>query len=165
MGAYLKMKIKGIIDYDCTNYKLPCLTIEFPYCDFKCDKLNKCQVCQNGALAHEPDIEINGEQIWKLYKENPLTKAFCFQGLEPFDSHMDLIELIKFIRIDKQCNDPIIIYTGYGQGEDFIVEWDLQKYSNIIVKWGRFLLGHEPHYDEVLGVNLASNNQYAEKMT
>lgn len=165
MGACIKMRIKGIIDYDCTNYKLPCLTIEFPHCDFKCDKLNGCSVCQNSTLAHEPDIEVSGEYIWQKYQENPLTKAFCFQGLEPFDSHMDLIELIKFIRVDKNCDDPIVIYTGYGQGEDFVVEWDLQKYPNIIVKWGRFLLGHEPHYDEVLGVNLASNNQYAEKIT
>lgn len=159
------MKVKGIIDYDCTNYKVPCLTIEFPYCDFKCDKLNGCQACQNSHLAAEPDIEVSGEYIWKMYQQNPLTKAFCFQGLEPFDSYMDLIELIKFIRIDKKCNDPIIIYTGYGQGEDFIVEESLRHYTNIIVKWGRFLLGYEPHYDNVLGVNLASNNQYGEKIT
>ncbi len=156
------MKLKGIIDYDCTNYKEPCLTLEFPYCDFKCDKLNGCQVCQNGRLAAEPDIEVSGEQIWKLYEENPLTKAFCFQGLEPFDSHMDMIELIQFIRLTKKCNDPIIIYTGYGQGEDIITEMGLKCFKNIIVKWGRFVMGYEPHYDEVLGVNLASNNQYAE---
>ena len=159
------MKVKGIIDYDCTNYKEPCLTIEFPYCDFKCDKLNGCQVCQNSSLAAEPDIEISGEYIWNMYQQNSLTKAFCFQGLEPFDSYMDLIELIKFIRINKQCNDPIIIYTGYEQGEDFIVEESLRHFSNIIVKWGRFLLGYEPHYDEILGVKLASNNQYGEKIT
>ena len=159
------MRIKGIIDYDCTNYKKPCLTLEFPYCTFKCDKLNGCQVCQNGHLAAEPDIEINGEQIWKLYQENPLTKAFCFQGLEPFDSFMDLIDLIKFIRIIKKCNDPIIIYTGYNKGEDIIVEKSLIHFPNIIIKWGRFIMGQEPHYDEVLGVKLASNNQYAERFT
>lgn len=159
------MKLKGIIDYDCTNYKEPCLTLEFPYCDFKCDKINGCHVCQNSALYFEPDIEISGEQIWKMYQDNPLTKAFCFQGMEPFDSYIDLIEFIKFIRIDKQCDDPIIIYTGYGQGEDWITEQSIRKYKNIIVKWGRYLLGYEPHYDEVLGVNLASNNQYAEWIT
>lgn len=159
------MKLKGIIDYDCTNYKEPTLTLEFPYCDFKCDKLNGCQVCQNSALALAPDIEVSGETIWKMYSENPLTKAFCCQGLEPFDSHMDLIEFIKFIRVDKQCNDPIIIYTGYGRGEDFVTDWSLENFPNIIVKWGRFIMGHEPHYDKVLGVNLASNNQYAEVIT
>ena len=159
------MKVKGIIDYDCTNYKVPCLTIEFCYCTFKCDKLNGCQVCQNSHLAAEPDIEISGEEIWSLYESNPLTKAFCFQGLEPFDSFMDLIDLIKFIRITKKCNDPIVIYTGYNKGEDTIVEMSLKHFSNIIIKWGRFILGHEPHYDPVLGVNLASNNQYGDEFT
>jgi len=159
------MRIKGIIDYDCTNYKEPCLTIEFPYCDFKCDRLNGCQVCQNSDLAAEPDIEVSGEYIWQLYEQNPLTKAFCFQGLEPFDSYMDLIELIAFIRIYKNCNDPIIIYTGYNKGEDEITERSLRKYDNIIIKWGRFIMNQEPHYDEVLGVKLASNNQYAERLT
>lgn len=159
------MKVKGIIDYDCTNYKEPCLTIEFPYCDFKCDKLNGCGICQNSALALEPSIEVSGAQIWKMYSENPLTKAFCCQGLEPFDSFMDLIDFVGFIRVHKRCDDPIIIYTGYNKGEDEIVEHALHKFDNIIIKWGRFIMGQEPHYDEVLGVNLASNNQYAEVIT
>ena len=75
---------------------------------------------------------------------------------------MDLADFLYYIREVKHCNDPIIIYTGYNKGEDKIVENVLHKYSNIIVKWGRFYMGQEPHYDEVLGVNLASNNQYAE---
>lgn len=156
------MKLKGIIDYDTVNYKEPTLTLLFNHCDFKCDKLNGCQVCQNSALAQEPNIEVCGETIWKLYSENPLTKAFCFQGLEPFDSYMDLIELVQFIRIDKKCKDPIIIYTGYDKDEDMVTQRSLSHYSNIIVKWGRFIMGQQPHYDEVLGVNLASDNQYAE---
>lgn len=161
MGAY-KMKVKGIIDYDCTNYKKPCLTIEFPYCDFKCDKLNGCKVCQNSELINAQDIEVTGENIWKMYKANPLTKAICFQGLEPFDSFIDLMDLIIYIRKEKQCHDPIVIYTGYNKNEDQVVEMALKHYDNIIVKWGRFIMGQEPHYDEVLGINLASNNQYAE---
>ena len=159
------MRLKGIIDYDCTNYKEPTLTLEFPYCDFKCDKLNGCTVCQNGPLARERNIDISGEVIWKMYSENPLTKAFCFQGLEPFDSFMDLMDLIMYIRKDKQCHDPIIIYTGYNKCEDQVVEMALKHYDNILIKWGRFIMGQKPHYDEVLGVNLASNNQYAEWLT
>ena len=38
----------------------------------------------------------------------------------------------------------------------------LQEYGNIIIKYGRYIMGEELHYDEVLGVNLASSNQYAE---
>ena len=155
------MKLKGIIDYDIINYKEPCLTLQFPYCDFKCDRLNGCKVCQNSSLVLEPDIEINGEEIWQLYEKNPLTKAFCFQGLEPFKSYLDLIELVMFIRMYKKCDDPIIIYTGYNEGEDYITENSLRHYNNIIIKYGRFIKGHNPHYDELLGINLASDNQYA----
>lgn len=156
------MRLKGIIDYDCTNYKEPTLTLEFPYCDFKCDKLNGCKICQNSELVNEPTLEVSGEYIWELYKQNPLTKAFCLQGLEPFDSFMDLVEFIGFIRVTKRCDDPIIIYTGYDKGEDEIVERSLHKFDNILIKWGRFIVGHQPHFDKLLGVNLASDNQYAE---
>ena len=156
------MRLKGIIDYDCVNYKKPVLTLEFPYCNFKCDKLNGCQVCQNSRLAAEPDIDILMSKIWLLYEQNPLTKGFCFQGLEPFDSYeiFDLIDTLRYY-----CDDPIIIYTGYNKEQLPKQIEILKQYKNIIVKWGRFILGDEPHYDEVLGVNLASNNQYGEKIS
>ena len=41
----------------------------------------------------------------------------------------------------------------------------INQYTNIIVKWGRFIKGQNLHYDRILGVNLASDNQYAEKIT
>jgi hypothetical protein len=156
------MKLKGIIDYDCTNYKEPVLTLEFPFCDFKCDKLNGCQVCQNNKLILEPDIEVSFSEIWRIYNENPLTKGFCFQGLEPFDSYQifDLIDTLRYF-----CDDPIIIYTGYTREELSKPIEILKQYPNIIIKWGRFIMGQNPHYDDILGVNLASDNQYAEKIT
>lgn len=156
------MKLKGIIDADFTNYKEPVLTLEFPTCNFKCDKLNNCRVCQNSSLAAEPNIEISFAKIWELYNQNPLTKGFCCQGLEPFDSQDDLLKLIRFIRNIKKCNDVIIIYTGYTRDESTIMLYHLKGYDNIIIKWGRYILGDKPHYDEVLGVELASDNQYAE---
>ena len=158
------MILKGIIDCDFTNYKEPVLTLEFPYCDFKCDKLNGCKVCQNSALAAEPNIDISCEKIWDLYEANPLTKGFCCQGLEPFDSPVELLDFVEYIRY--YCDDTIIIYTGYGRSEiepAFLTF--LKQFPNIIIKWGRFVLGYEPHYDEVLGVKLASNNQYGEKIS
>lgn len=158
------MTIKGIIDCDFVNYKEPVLTLEFPFCTFKCDKINNCQVCQNSALAIEPDIEISFNEIWGLYQQNPITKGFCCQGLEPFDSEKELLELIKFIRIEKKCDDPIIIYTGYARSELTCLT-TLQQYKNIIIKYGPYLVGYGPHYDKTLGVNLASNNQYAEKIS
>lgn len=156
------MILKGIIDYDCVNYKKPVLTLEFPRCDFKCDKLNKCQVCQNSSLAFEPDIEIPFTKIWEMYIENPLTKGFCFQGLEPLYDINETLHFIIFIREVCHCDDPIIIYTGYNQDEATNFLQQINRYKNIIIKWGRFIMNQKPHYDEILGVNLASNNQYAE---
>ena len=156
------MKLKGIIDYDTVNYKEPTLTLLFNHCDFKCDKLNGCPVCRNSSLISEPDIEICVSKVWLLYEQNPLTKGFCFQGLEPFDSYeiFDIIDTIRYY-----CDDPIIIYTGYNKEEILKPVEILKQYPNIIIKWGRFILGDTPHYDPVLGVNLASNNQYAEKIS
>ena len=156
------MKLKGIIDCDFTNYKEPVMTLEMPLCDFKCDKLNGCQVCQNSKLAVEPDIEVSERTLWDLYKNNPLTKGFCLQGLEPLDSENELYDFVDFIRSGMNCDDPIIIYTGYNKEEKTNVIDILKNYPNIIIKWGRFILGNDPHYDETLGVNLASDNQYAE---
>ena len=156
------MKLKGIIDCDFVNYKEPVLTLEFPTCTFKCDELNGQKVCQNSALTNEPDIEVSFEKIWELYQSNPLTKGFCCQGLEPLDSPEDLFAFIAFIRKEKACEDPIIIYTGYTQQEGVLNKMALKPFKNIIIKWGRFIMNQNPHYDEILGVNLASDNQYAE---
>ncbi len=156
------MKLKGIIDCDFTNYKEPVLTLEFPICDFKCDKLNNCPVCQNSALINEPDIEISEKTIWDMYQNNPLTKGFCLQGLEPLDSEAEIYEFIDFIRAGKDCNDVIIIYTGYMKDEKQEFYNIIKNYGNIIIKWGRYIKGHMLHYDEILGVCLSSYNQYAE---
>ena len=41
----------------------------------------------------------------------------------------------------------------------------LLQYPNIIIKYGRFIPDQKSHYDEILGVELASNNQYARNIT
>ena len=57
--------------------------------------------------------------------------------------------------------DDIVIYTGYTEEEiKDKVKW-LSLYENIIIKFGRFVPNAEKHFDEVLGVELASPNQYA----
>lgn len=157
------MKIKGIIFEDFINYKKPCMTIEMPYCDFKCDRECGERVCQNSALAAAADIDISIDELAYRYSTNDITQAICFQGLEPFDSWNDLIWLIYTIRTT--CEDDIVIYTGYNEEEikpyiDF-----LSKFKNIIIKFGRFIPNQESHYDKILGVNLASTNQYAKKIS
>ena len=158
------MKILGIIDEDFINYKKASMVNEFPYCSFKCDKECGKPVCQNSALANEPVIEIDAKNIVERYLQNPITEAIVFQGLEPFDSCEDMYDLI--IEIRRRTDDDIVIYTGYSYREIYHYTDKLGHiFPNIIIKYGRYIPDVEPHYDPVLGVNLASDNQYAEKIS
>lgn len=153
------MKLKGINDYDICNYKKPSMFLIFPYCSFKCDKECGVNVCQNSALAREPVIEVRVADIVHRYLDNPLTHAVVCGGLEPFDSAQDLTLFITYFRMHSK--DPIIIYTGYKEEELTEQIKFLQNFDNIIVKFGRFI-PNSPHiYDAILGVELASDNQYA----
>ena len=159
------MKIKGLVDYDICNYFKPSMFIIFPRCSFKCDKECGLAVCQNSQLAKEVEIEISEDQIVKRYLENPLTHAFVFGGLEPFDSFEDLKALLECIRNKYNCQDDIVIYTGYTEDElhDYY-SYISHHFSNIIIKFGRFVPNQEKHYDIILGVELASPNQYAKRI-
>ena len=139
------------------------MVIEFPHCDFKCDKECGRQICQNGALAGAPPIPILVSDLVDRYLQNDMNQAIVCQGLEPFDSWSDLFFLVQMFR--KQTNDDIVIYTGYNKDEIKEKVFLLDMFPNIIIKYGRYIPGQEPHYDEVLGVNLASDNQYAEKIS
>ena len=57
--------------------------------------------------------------------------------------------------------DPIVIYTGYTEDEVKEKFSPIYLYENIIIKYGRYIPNQKSHYDEILGVNLASDNQYA----
>lgn len=157
------MKIKGIIFEDFVNYKKPSMVIEFPYCDFKCDKECGQKVCQNSDLVNSPNEDISIIRIVKTYMENSITNAIVFQGLEPFDSKHDLYQLIKVFR--EYTKDDIVIYTGYTEEElDYEIQVLKRLFKNIIIKFGRFIPNQPSYYDETLGVFLASSNQYAKKI-
>lgn len=156
--------VKGIIFEDFVNYKKPSMVIEMPYCDFKCDKEYGSQICQNSSLASQPNIEVDIKKVLDQYLQNPITEAIIFQGLEPFYAPLNLSLWIHNIRNVTQ--DTIIIYTGYNKNEikEHIDRLGSQ-YSNIIIKYGRFIPNQKSHYDPVLGVKLASDNQYAEVLS
>jgi len=153
------MLIKGIIVEDFVNYKYPCMTIEFPFCDFKCDKENGVQLCQNYSLQNEENITLRNNRIVEMYMNNSITKAIVMQGLEPFYNKEILYDLIRDFR--KVTNDDIVIYTGYTEDELKSEIPKLKKFKNIIVKFGRYVPNQNSHYDKILGVNLVSDNQYA----
>lgn len=164
------MEIKGIEAENFENFKAPALFIAFPRCSFKCDKEAGCAVCQNSALASSPSIDISVDTIVDLYMDNPMTEAIVCGGLEPFDSLDDLICLILNLRY--RTPDPIIIYTGYTEEEIESMEYRignelkpvldiLKVYENIVIKFGRYIPNQNKHLDNLLGVELASPNQYA----
>ena len=159
------MQIKGIKDEDFVNYKKPSMFIIFPFCSFKCDKENGCNLCQNSHLAQEPTINMPINTILHRYWENDITNAIVCGGLEPFDTDNELLDFIEVARDYFYIRDDIVIYTGYTEEElkDNFSFQQIIQFPNIIIKFGRFRPNEEPHLDEVLGIKLASNNQYAKR--
>ena len=158
------MKLKGINDEDFINYKLPSMFLITSYCDFKCDRESGENCCQNSSLAKLPVKEINDNTIIQRYLSNPITKGIVFGGLEPFEQFDEVLSFISLLRGKYACNDDIVIYTGYNKAEVENKTALLLSFGNIIIKYGRFIPNQPQHYDEVLGVNLKSNNQYAERI-
>ena len=157
------MKIIDLIDEDFINYKKPSLFLALPFCTFKCEKECGIQCCQNSSLARQPIIEISTEKLVQRYLENPISESVVMGGMEPLDSFEDVIEFVSILR--KYSNDPVILYTGYYKSEIEDKIEQLQKFPNIIVKFGRFKPNEPHHTDPILGVELASTNQYAEKIS
>lgn len=158
------MIVKGIVDEDYSNYKKCSMFIIFPYCSLKCDKENGNNFCQNSSLMQEPDIEISTDSICRRYLSNPLSKAMVLGGLEPFDSPDDVINLISTLRVKYCCNDDIVIYTGYTEKElsqNCQAFRTLNYYNPIIIKFGRFRPNQKSHHDDLLGVDLMNDEQYA----
>ena len=155
------MLLKGLIDEGFTNYKLPSMFLIFPHCNFKCCLEAGNNICQNMDIVKEPTIDVGVDDLIKRYLNNPITKAIVCGGLEPFDSFEELKEFISTLRWNYSCCDPIVIYTGYNAEEILDEVFSLSKFVNIIVKFGRFIPDQKEHFDKVLGVNLASDNQYA----
>lgn len=171
------MRLRGIVDEDIVNYNKTSMFLIFPDCSFKCNKECGNDICQNSSIAKQPIVDISKEAVCERYLKNPLTEAIVCGGLEPFDSVFDLLPFIDCLRRKYNCNDDIVIYTGYTEeeleegyrtynsGAEVMKDyWRLLKrYGNIIVKFGRFIPDQQSHFDEVLGVNLASPNQYAKR--
>lgn len=156
------MIVKTVIDEDFTNYKRPSMVIASPSCTFKCDKEYGAWVCQNSELALSPNIEIDDYQLIERYMGNKITSALVIAGLEPFDDRCQMISFLNKFRF--RTKDDVVIYTGYKKEElegNEYYEY-LKHLENIVIKFGRFIPNQEKHYDNVLGVYLASDNQYAE---
>lgn len=159
------IRLKGIVAEDFVNYKKPSLFLISSICNWKCCKEANIPItiCQNNPLIDKPTKEFNIESIYTLYMNNDITKAIVIGGLEPFMQFDEFISLIDYFR--KYTDDDIVIYTGYYEEEIKDKIELLKQFPNIIIKYGRYVPNNSPHYDEILGVNLISDNQYAEKIS
>lgn len=160
------MRIKGLQDEDFVNYKKPSMFIGTSICDWKCcnEQCLDKSICQNSSLANSKTIDVSAGEIYRRYINNPITKAVVIGGLEPMLQFSEVLELIYIFRYNG-CLDDFVIYTGYYPSEINNKIKELERYENIIVKFGRFLYNDKPIFDDVLGVKLASSNQYAKRIS
>ena len=160
------MIVKLVKQDDFVQYKKPCVVVCFPNCTWKCctEAGIPTSVCQNQEMCGLKDIDITPEDVYNLYKESLFAESVCCSGLEPMLQFDDVLSLLKYFR-EHDCDADFVIYTGYYRHEIEDKVQELAKYKNVIVKFGRYVPNQARHYDEVLGVWLASDNQYAERIS
>lgn len=157
------MLVTNIITEDTANYKKISMFIGTPYCSGKCwrELGLDSSICQNDRLRDGNKLCISINDLIELYDNHPLCEAVVFGGMEPLDSVEDLNTFVMNFRY--RHPDPIVIYTGYTEKEAKEKLQYILLHENIIVKYGRYIPDQPRHYDDILGVKLASPNQYAKK--
>lgn len=161
------MRVKTIVDEDFINYKKPAMFIGTISCGGKCclETSLPLSVCQNDGWRSCAPIHISTQELCQRYLGNPLTQAVVFGGLEPFEQFDEVLRFITIFRLNYGCSDDVVLYTGYTPEEVEKEVARLAQFPNIIIKFGRYRPDQSPHYDETLGVSLASDNQYAIKIS
>ncbi|HQD92848.1 MAG TPA: 4Fe-4S cluster-binding domain-containing protein [Bacilli bacterium] len=159
------MKLKTIIDEDFVNYKKPSMMLATCKCDWKCciEENLDISICQNSDLANQKNIDVPIDTIIDRYINNPITKAIVIGGLEPFLQFDEILNFVKAFR--KVSKDDLVIYTGYYPDEVKTYIKELKQYPNIIIKFGRYKERQNKVFDNILGVYLLSDNQYAVKIS
>jgi len=158
------MRVKDIVEENFQDYKKPSMFIATCFCTWKCCIENGNNICQNIDIVKQPTLNISDEVIVNKYIKNPITHAILFGGLEPFEQWEELIALIDKFR--QFTDDDIVIYTGWNKTEIYEkIVYLFTHYKNVVIKFGRYIPNKKSRYDDILGVTLASDNQYAEKIS
>ena len=145
------MRTKGVVVDDFVNYKKPSMFISTCFCNWKCciGQNLDISVCQNSSLAKSPVREFTNKELIDIYKQSIFHKAV----------YSFVVEFRDF------SEDDIVIYTGFNKDEIEPCIEKLRQFKNIIIKYGRYIPNDKSHIDNVLGIKLASQNQYAEKIS
>lgn len=160
------INVKEIVDENFQDYKKASMFIATTKCDFKClkEKGLDLSICQNSKTVKLPNKKVLIADVFNRYVNNPLTHAIVVGGLEPMLQFEEVLALISYFR-KNNCDDDFVIYTGYYLDEVPNKVKLLQKFNNIIIKYGRFIPGLKSVFDSVLGINLNSENQHAVKIS
>lgn len=149
------------------DYKKTSLLLSVKTCDYKCciEGNFNINICHNYHLDSNEEKEISPQYIWNKVNSNPLIQGVIFAGKEPMlDIYFeDMLKVIKEIR--ENSNIDIVIFTGYYEKEIPNKIEELKKYKNIVVKFGRYIPNRNSIFSDVLGTTLASDNQYAVKIS
>lgn len=161
------MLVKTVLEERFDDYRLPSLYIGCVSCNGKCAAEGRFSIdmCINDVWRKTPNVRVDDDVIIRRYLRNPITSAVVFGLLEPMEQFDEVYAFVEKLRINYQCDDDVVIYTGYTEKECQEAGWieKLSGFHNIVIKFGRFIPNHAAHFDEVLGVKLASDNQYAIK--
>jgi len=159
------MRILTLIDEDFANYKKPSMFIGTIKCKGKCciEQNLPLSICQNNEWRNKPVVHIESDLICHRYMKNYITEALVIGGLEPFEQFDEIFKLISMFR--NYTNDDVVIYTGYYPEEIIDQVEELMQFKNIIIKFGRYIPDKPSAFDEVLGITLASDNQFAERIS
>ena len=120
------------------------------------------QYCEENTYNYNIQTSITFQLICKFcyfYKQNLLQK----QNFQAKNSYVPLIIFsIEFMKknLSKKLTNNIIAKELSISTSSF-----KRYFKNIIIKFGRYIPNQQAHYDDILGVNLASNNQYAIKIS
>ena len=158
------MRLKFIKPEDFVNYRKCSMFLGTCFCDWKCcHEANVPEsVCHNREWGGNPIKTISDESIISHYLEDGLTEAVVIGGLEPMLQFDELLGFVKAFR--EKTQDDIVVYTGYYPDEIPDKVAALSEYPNIVIKFGRYVPNKPSRYDDVLGVTLASDNQFAKRI-
>lgn len=161
------IRVKDVVYENFQDYKKTSMMLATCFCDWKCliEKGLDINICQNSAISKQDNITLNINNLIEAYLKNPITNAIVIGGLEPLKQFDEVLKFIHILRNTYECNDDVVIYTGYYPNE---IQDELNKLiqcQNIIVKFGRFEINSEKIFDDVLGVCLNSSNQWADKIS
>lgn len=147
------------------DYKKYSLLIGVCFCDWKCclESGIPVTVCQNHNLESAKFFEVSFDYVLKTLNES-YADALIIGGLEPFMQTDEVVQLLKFLR-ENGVKKDLLVYTGYYLEEIDSYTIGLLSDLNVILKCGRYIPDRPSNkIDPVLGIKLASSNQYGVKL-